>query len=124
MPSTLAPPRSLQDEVFSSDVLDQTSFPKRASSKHEEAQEIETKLEAASDLAPPPPPPPPTITAARWNQPRSNIPKVFAAFWTFIVMGCNDAVYGVSLWICRHGNVTTTYLSYIMPCHTIPYHVI
>lgn len=32
----------------------------------------------------------------RWNHPRSNIPKVGACFWAFIVMGANDAAYGVS----------------------------
>ncbi len=43
---------------------------------------------------------PPPSTAAdpvqRWNNPRSNIARVAACFWTFIVMGSNDAAYGVS----------------------------
>lgn len=30
----------------------------------------------------------------RWNHPRSNPPRVFAAFWSLMVMGMNDAAYG------------------------------
>jgi hypothetical protein len=33
----------------------------------------------------------------RWNHPRSNIYKTLATFWCFMVMGANDAAYGVSL---------------------------
>ena len=32
----------------------------------------------------------------RWNAPRLNFYKTSAAFWSFIVMGANDAAYGVS----------------------------
>ncbi|KAH8667120.1 major facilitator superfamily domain-containing protein [Xylariales sp. PMI_506] len=32
--------------------------------------------------------------AQQWNHPRSNIAKVFACNWSFIVMGANDAAYG------------------------------
>ena len=31
----------------------------------------------------------------RWNSPRINLYKTSAAFWSFIVMGANDAAYGV-----------------------------
>lgn len=51
--------------------------------------------QAVDDSAPPTP-----LMAAevkeRWNYPRSNIPKVSACFYSFIVMGANDAAYGVS----------------------------
>lgn len=30
----------------------------------------------------------------RWNYPRSNPPRVLAAFWSLMVMGMNDAAYG------------------------------
>jgi hypothetical protein len=30
----------------------------------------------------------------RWNHPRSNLFKTMAAFWSFVVMGSNDAAYG------------------------------
>ncbi|KAF2266775.1 MFS general substrate transporter [Lojkania enalia] len=30
----------------------------------------------------------------RWNHPRSNLYRTMAAFWSFIVMGSNDAAYG------------------------------
>lgn len=32
----------------------------------------------------------------RWNHPKSNIYKTLATFWGFLVMGANDAAYGVS----------------------------
>jgi hypothetical protein len=42
--------------------------------------------------------PSPTTHAAakleRWNHPRSNLFKTMAAFWSFVVMGANDAAYG------------------------------
>jgi hypothetical protein len=42
---------------------------------------------------------PPPGTAAnvvqRWNYPRSNTTKIAACFWGFVVMGANDAAYGV-----------------------------
>lgn len=39
---------------------------------------------------------PPTAVAAleKWNSPRSNIYRTFATFWSFFVMGANDAAYG------------------------------
>lgn len=33
----------------------------------------------------------------RWNFPRTNIRRVGACFYSFIIMGANDAAYGVSL---------------------------
>lgn len=30
----------------------------------------------------------------KWNQPRINIHRTFATFWSFLVMGANDAAYG------------------------------
>lgn len=42
--------------------------------------------------------PSPTTQAAekleRWNQSKTNLYRTFAAFWSFIVMGSNDAAYG------------------------------
>lgn len=32
----------------------------------------------------------------QWNFPRRNLYRTAAAFWSFIVMGANDAAYGVS----------------------------
>lgn len=32
----------------------------------------------------------------RWNNPKVNIYRTFATFYTFVVMGANDAAYGVS----------------------------
>jgi hypothetical protein len=36
----------------------------------------------------------PTAKAEQWNHPRSNLFKTVAAFWSFVVMGSNDAAYG------------------------------
>lgn len=33
----------------------------------------------------------------KWNQPRINIYRSFSTFWSFLVMGANDAAYGVSV---------------------------
>jgi hypothetical protein len=42
--------------------------------------------------------PSPTTQAAekleRWNVPRANLYRSGAAFWSFVVMGSNDAAYG------------------------------
>lgn len=32
----------------------------------------------------------------KWNSPRINIFRSFSTFWSFLVMGANDAAYGVS----------------------------
>jgi hypothetical protein len=36
-----------------------------------------------------------TEVLQRWNHPRSNMFRVFATFWSLLVMGANDAAYGV-----------------------------
>ncbi|KAI0390231.1 hypothetical protein F5Y17DRAFT_79848 [Xylariaceae sp. FL0594] len=36
-----------------------------------------------------------TEVKERWNRPRTNIPRVGACFYSFLVMGANDAAYGV-----------------------------
>lgn len=33
----------------------------------------------------------------KWNEPTVNISRLFATFWAFVIMGANDAAYGVSL---------------------------
>lgn len=40
----------------------------------------------------------PSVTVSaleKWNHPRSNIYKTLTTFWSFLVMGANDAAYGV-----------------------------
>lgn len=32
----------------------------------------------------------------KWNHPRINMFRLFATLWSFLVMGANDAAYGVS----------------------------
>jgi hypothetical protein len=36
----------------------------------------------------------PAVQPEQWNHPRSNLFKTMAAFWSFVVMGSNDAAYG------------------------------
>ncbi|XDG05949.1 hypothetical protein ABKA04_005564 [Annulohypoxylon sp. FPYF3050] len=42
-----------------------------------------------------PPPNLVTETVQRWNYPRKNIPRIMSCFWSFVVMGANDAAYGI-----------------------------
>ncbi|KAH9907233.1 MFS general substrate transporter [Xylariomycetidae sp. FL2044] len=61
-------------------------------------------------------PPPITATDAvqRWNYPRSNIPKVAACFWSFVVMGANDAAYGPLIpYLQKHYDLTYLIVSLI-----------
>lgn len=40
--------------------------------------------------------------AERWNYPKGNAYRVFSTFWAFMVMGMNDAAYGVSTYRHQH----------------------
>ncbi|KAK7975305.1 kinase-like domain-containing protein [Apiospora arundinis] len=60
--------------------------------------------------------PPPTATemVQRWNYPKSNVPKIGACFWSFVVMGANDAAYGALIhYIEQYYNLTYTIVSLI-----------
>ncbi|RDW86602.1 MFS transporter [Aspergillus mulundensis] len=46
-----------------------------------------------------------------WNHPRSNIWKTLAAFWSFFVMGANDAASGVPLVPYLQSHYTLSYLA-------------
>lgn len=42
---------------------------------------------------------PPTVVALaleKWNDPTENISRLFSTYWSFVIMGANDAAYGVS----------------------------
>ena len=42
---------------------------------------------------------PPAVVAhalEKWNEPSVNVSRLFATFWSFVIMGANDAAYGVS----------------------------
>ncbi|KAK9780078.1 putative Major facilitator superfamily domain-containing protein [Seiridium cardinale] len=61
-------------------------------------------------------PPPSTASSIvqRWNYPRSNMPKVAACFWSFIVIGANDAAYGALIhYIEQYYNLTYLIVSLI-----------
>jgi hypothetical protein len=50
--------------------------------------------------------PSPTTQAAekleRWNRPKANFWRTMAAFWSFVVMGSNDAAYGALIPYVNH----------------------
>ncbi|KAJ5365002.1 Major facilitator superfamily domain general substrate transporter [Penicillium concentricum] len=52
-------------------------------------------LPAQSDTAPASDPAEGFPLLEKWNQPRVNIYRTFATFWSFLVMGANDAAYGL-----------------------------
>jgi hypothetical protein len=47
----------------------------------------------------------------KWNQSRTNIQRTLATFWCFMVMGANDAAYGVRRLStkCDEGDVLTVH---------------
>lgn len=50
----------------------------------------------------------------RWNNPRSNIPRVLAAFWSLMVLGMNDAAYGAIIpYMGPYYNLSYTLVSLI-----------
>ncbi|KAL6706524.1 hypothetical protein ACN47E_005463 [Coniothyrium glycines] len=62
--------------------------------------------------------PSPTTQAAakleRWNAPRSNLSRTMAAFWSFVVMGSNDAAYGALIpYLQEYYNLTFLVISLI-----------
>ena len=50
-----------------------------------------------TDVESPPTEPEPALE--RWNNPRINIYRYLAANYSFIIMGMNDAAYGVSTFL-------------------------
>lgn len=56
-------------------------------------QKKQDGLEALSSTSPALP----TSTLQKWNEPRGNIPRFIACFFTFFVMGLGDAAYGALL---------------------------
>lgn len=70
--------------------------------------------ERPDDASPLPPPTTATEIKQRWNAPRSNIPRVAACFWSFVVMGSNDAAYGPLIpYIQAHYGLTYLVVSLI-----------
>lgn len=60
---------------------------RQASSRH-------SRVTFDQDTSSLPPPNMVTETVQRWNYPRKNIPRIMSCFWSFVVMGANDAAYG------------------------------
>ncbi|KAF2018727.1 MFS general substrate transporter [Aaosphaeria arxii CBS 175.79] len=62
--------------------------------------------------------PSPTTTPAekleRWHAPRTNLWRTFAAFWSFVVMGSNDAAYGALIpYLQEYYNLTFVVISLV-----------
>lgn len=62
--------------------------------------------------------PSPTTAAVakleRWNAPRSNLWRTLAAFWSFVVMGSNDAAYGALIpYLQDYYNLTFVVISLV-----------
>jgi hypothetical protein len=51
---------------------------------------------------------PPTISNGleQWNKPRINVYRYLATLYCFIIMGMNDAAYGVSLPLLKKNSIT------------------
>ncbi|CAI7571963.1 unnamed protein product [Penicillium crustosum] len=49
----------------------------------------------------------------KWNQPHVNIHRTFATFWSFLVMGANDAAYGLESYY--HLSYTVVSLVFLSP---------
>ncbi|KAI0120818.1 MFS general substrate transporter [Hypoxylon sp. NC0597] len=66
------------------------------------------------DRSPLPPPNTAADVVQRWNYPRRNIPRVASCFWSFVVMGSNDAAYGPLIpYIQAHYGLTYVIVSLI-----------
>lgn len=79
--STFIPLKSLNNEK---------TQPVRIS--NEQNHEVQADLEGI-----PPPPDTAVPTLQKWNQPRGNIARLAAAFYSMFVFGLNDAAYGALL---------------------------
>ncbi|KAF1996832.1 MFS general substrate transporter [Amniculicola lignicola CBS 123094] len=50
----------------------------------------------------------------RWNHPRSNLFRTLAAFWSFVVMGSNDAAYGALIpYLQKHYHLSFLVISLV-----------
>ncbi|ETS74335.1 hypothetical protein PFICI_14201 [Pestalotiopsis fici W106-1] len=76
---------------------------------HESTAAAATSATAPTDDDELPPPSIATSMVQRWNYPRRNVPKVAACFWSFVVMGANDAAYGALIHYIE-GYYNLTYL--------------
>jgi hypothetical protein len=67
------------------------------------------RLESAHDITTAPEDPLPSdhnvTTLESWNNPRSNIYRIGASYWSLLVTGANDAAYGVSGTPCPTGHL-------------------
>ncbi|KGO68313.1 Major facilitator superfamily domain, general substrate transporter [Penicillium italicum] len=60
----------------------------------------------------------------KWNQPRVNIHRTFATFWSFLVMGANDAAYGALIpYLESHYHLSYTIVSLVFLSPLVGYTV-
>ncbi|RYP24979.1 hypothetical protein DL765_000207 [Monosporascus sp. GIB2] len=63
-------------------------------SRRSSSKDVPSSPDRESDMSPLPPPNTAVDVMQSWNHPRSNIVRIAACFWSFTVMGANDAAYG------------------------------
>lgn len=97
LPSFSSPARTLGKPGTPSD--------SHESSRGNDVQDVISALPAPTTVSQP---------LERWNHPRGNPPRVFAAFWSLMVMGMNDAAYGAIIpYMGPYYNLSYTLVSLI-----------
>ncbi|KAF2101051.1 putative MFS transporter [Rhizodiscina lignyota] len=103
-------------EIELEPIQDQADAPERHNGKDEPTSTAESERNKVAVSTPTELPPPITAvhTVQRWNSPRTNVPRVFAAFYAFIVVGMNDASYGPLIpYLEPYYNISYTIVSLI-----------
>ncbi|KAI0444222.1 putative MFS transporter [Xylaria telfairii] len=81
---------ALPPKHSSADAISTTPTPPDSSTRRASTDEERQDQDAGF----PAPPPSGTDVKERWNYPRTNMPRVGACFYSFLVMGANDSAYG------------------------------
>jgi hypothetical protein len=94
-------PTMTETQTFPSEPIWQTNIelqPISAAVIHNEGHTLEEQDRSKIDPTVYLPQPSTTVSVVeRWNHPRRNISRTFATLFAFLLMGANDAAYGVSL---------------------------
>lgn len=65
-------------------------------------------------------PPGAALALQQWNNPRDNMYRLAACFWCFMVMGANDAAYGVSAFKILYSELITDLCSHFFNLYVLP----
>lgn len=95
-------------------LLDTSSTHALGTSKSQNSRNLPQGDNTQDVISPLPAPTTVSQPLERWNYPRSNIPRVFAAFWSLMVLGMNDAAYGAIIpYMGPYYNLSYTLVSLI-----------